>query len=194
MYPIHLSVASSRTTYHHGNLADEAISRALDAIECGGESKLSVRSLAESLGVAHRALYNHFGDREGLLAAMSARGFEMLASAVESHAKPAEFIRAYANFALTRPGLYGLMMQQSNASFDKHPRLRSAVDRMIEVSTHVLAVSVSDNETDLARRSVMRVWMLMHGGLALHAGGILRSRSEGEFVEELLAIAGFPTH
>lgn len=192
MYPIHHHVPNSRKTYHHGNLADAAVALALNAIELGGESKLSVRSLAESLGVAHRALYNHFGDRDGLLASVSANGFEMLTSAVESRATPADFIRAYADFALTRPGLYALMMQQSNASIDKHATLRSAVDKMIEVSSKTLAASSADSRGESTRRSVMRVWMLMHGGLVLHAGGILRSRSDSQFVDELLAIAGFP--
>lgn len=193
MCPIRQPVPSLRKTYHHGNLADEAITLALDAIEQGGENKLSVRSLAESLGVAHRALYNHFDDRDGLLASISARGFDMLVTAVESRPTPTEFIRAYTSFALTRPGLYALMMKQSNASIDKYPQLRAAVDRMIEVSTNVLAASAGDRDSDLARRAVMCVWMLMHGGLALHAGGILRSRSDDQFVEELLAIAGFPS-
>lgn len=192
MCPIRQPVPSSRKTYHHGNLADEAVILALNAIEQGGESKLSVRSLAESLGVAHRALYNHFGDRDGLLSSISASGFEMLTSAVTGRATPAEFIRAYADFALTRPGLYALMMKQSNASFHKHAVLRSAVDKMIDVSTKLLATSTADGDGNAARRSVMRVWMLMHGGLVLHTGGILRSRSDHEFVDELLAIAGFP--
>lgn len=176
----------ARETYHHGGLKLAALDLAETLVEA--EPDFSLRALAEKLGVAHRALYNHFGDRAGLLAELSARGFDALATAVGATRTPADFVRAYAGFALARPGLYTLMMRQTYAGFEGVPVLRAAADRMIAASLAVLAPDAADAES--GRRAVMRVWMLVHGGLSLHASGALRTRTDAAFVEELLAIAG----
>jgi AcrR family transcriptional regulator len=175
-----------RETYHHGGLKAAALEMAEGLIEA--EPDFSLRALAERLGVAHRALYNHFGDRGGLLAELSARGFDALARAVGATANPADFVRAYAGFALGRPRLYALMMQQTYAGFESVPALRAAADRMIAASLAVLAPDAPD--ADSGRRAVMRLWMLVHGGLSLHGSGALRTRTDAAFVAELLAIAG----
>src|SRR5512146_3266476 len=178
--------AVARESYHHGGLKAAALDLAERLIE--SEPDFSLRALAEGLGVAHRALYNHFGDRAGLLAELSARGFEALARAVGATHEPADFVRAYADFALRRPGLYALMMRQTYAGFEAVPALRAAADRMIAASLAVLTPDAPD--ADSGRRAVMRTWMLVHGGLSLHASGALRTRTDEAFVAELLAIAG----
>lgn len=178
--------ATPRDAYHHGQLKAAALDAAEARIELDPE--FSLRALAAELGVAHRALYNHFGDRAGLLAALSARGFEQLAANVAASAGARGFVRAYAAFALARPGLYALMMRQTYASFENDPALRAAADRLIAVALKTLAPDAPDAET--GRRTVMRLWMLIHGGLSLHAGGALRTRTDDAFVAELLAIAG----
>ncbi len=176
----------ARDTYHHGGLKAAALEAADRLVET--QPDFSLRALAERLGVAHRALYNHFGDRAGLMAELSARGFEALAQAVGRTSSPADFVRAYAGFALARPALYALMMRQTYAGFESVPALRAAADRMIAVSLAVLAPDAPD--ADSGRRAVMRLWMLVHGGLSLHASGALRTRTDDAFVAELLAIAG----
>jgi hypothetical protein len=124
-----------------------------------------------------------------LLVSLSARGFAMLASAVAGQTEPSAFVRNYADFALSRPELYAVMMRQSYAAFEQHEELRAAADKMIAASARVLAPGLVDGE--LVRRTVMRVWMLVHGGVALHSSGVLRARSDEDFITELLAIAGF---
>jgi AcrR family transcriptional regulator len=176
----------ARETYHHGGLKAAALELAESLIEA--EPDFSLRALAGRLGVAHRALYNHFGDRAGLLAELSASGFQQLAGVVAQTGNPADFVRAYAGFALARPGLYALMMQQTYAGFESVPALRAAADGMIAASLAVLAPEAPD--ADSGRRAVMRIWMLVHGGLSLHASGALRARTNEVFVEELLAIVG----
>jgi AcrR family transcriptional regulator len=178
--------AAPREAYHHGQLRTAALDAAEALIE--QDADISLRALAGGLGVAHRALYNHFGDRAGLLAALAARGFERLADAVAGAGSAEAFVRAYAGFALARPGLYALMMRQTYRAFETDPALRVAADRLISVALRVLAPGAPD--ADSGRRAVMRLWMLVHGGLALHAGGALRTRSDEDFVTELLAIAG----
>lgn len=175
-----------RDAYHHGDLKAAAVAEAERLIEL--DPDFSVRQLAGQLGVAHRALYNHFGDRAGLLAQLAAGGFRQLTAATAESDSPAGFITAYARFALARPRLYQLMMAQPYPAFEQEPDLRAAADRLIAVALAVLAPAASDAET--GRRQVMRHWMLVHGGLALHGGGVLRGRDDAGFIAELLAIAG----
>lgn len=176
---------TARDAYHHGDLKAAALAAAEQLIEVDPE--FSVRQLAGQLGVAHRALYNHFGDRAGLLAQLAARGYLQLAAATAGRDGPSGFITAYARFALARPRLYQLMMAQPYSAFERHPDLRAAADRLIAVAVAVLAPDASDADT--GRRQVMRHWMLVHGGLALHGAGVLRGRDADGFIAELLAIA-----
>ncbi|WP_197042083.1 TetR/AcrR family transcriptional regulator [Sandarakinorhabdus oryzae] len=175
-----------REAYHHGDLKAAALAEAERMIET--DPDFSMRQLAGQLGVAHRALYNHFGDRAGLLAQLAAAGFRQLAAATADADSVAAFITAYARFALARPRLYQLMMAQPYSAFERNPDLRAAADFLIGVALAVLAPGASDADT--GRRQVMRYWMLVHGGLALHGGGVLRGRDDAGFIAELLAIAG----
>ncbi|MEY4838535.1 MAG: hypothetical protein RLZZ475_2394, partial [Pseudomonadota bacterium] len=68
------------------------------------------------------------------------------------------------------------------------PSLRAAVDRVIAVALAVLATPDADEDT--RRREVMRVWMLAHGAIGLQRAGMLRLRSDADFIDEVLRIAG----
>lgn len=182
------SGVTGRADYHHGDLAAAAVDEALRLIAADPLATFSLRALAQKLGVAHRALYNHFADREDLLSAVAARGFARLAEVLAPMPDAATFMRAYVRFALDQPGLYGVMMGRSYDQFNGHAALRAAADRTIAVSLGVLASPGADDET--RRREVMRVWMIAHGGIGLHRAGVLRMRSNAGFVDEILRIAG----
>ena len=109
----------SKDGYHHGDLANALISAALAAVEQGGPEAVSLREIAQSLGVSRAAPYRHFADRDQLLAAVAARGFEDLNTAYKTAmAKPGDgkqrldtVNRAYFEFATARPGLHRLMFE-----------------------------------------------------------------------------------
>lgn len=179
---------AGRSAYHHGDLAAAAVDEALRLIAADPAAGFSLRALAEKLGVAHRALYNHFVDREALMAAVAARGFAGLAEALAAAPDAKAFLDAYVRFALAQPGLYDVMMARRYDQINARPDLRAAVDRVIAVALAALATPGADEET--RRREVMRVWMLAHGGIGLQRAGMLRLRGDGEFAEEMLRIAG----
>ena len=181
-------MSTRRTAYHHGDLNTAAIDAALELVGEDPSVGFSLRQLAEKLGVAHRALYNHFADREALLAAVAARGFGQLADALAAATEPAAFLAAYVRFALGNPGLYDVMTERHHAQINATPSLRSAVDRVIAVALAVLATPDAHEET--RRREVMRVWMLAHGAIGLQRAGMLRLRSDADLIDEVLRIAG----
>lgn len=157
-------------------------------IETGGVSALSFRALAKKVGITHRAIHNHFADKDTLLSAITVIGFRELA-ALLSKAKTAEdYVRTYATFALKYRDLYNVLTKQKYHQFKTVPEIRSSVDQVLLISLNFLASRIA--EIDAKRRAVARVWMLVHGGVGLHLAGALHPRSDDDFIEELLAIIG----
>jgi AcrR family transcriptional regulator len=109
----------TKTGYHHGDLANALTEAALKIVEGEGADALSLRDLASSLGVSRAAPYRHFADRDALLAAVAAQGFEALADIYEAaHARAGagttrlrRGMRDYMGFAWSRPGLHRLMFE-----------------------------------------------------------------------------------
>jgi AcrR family transcriptional regulator len=65
--------------YHHGNLRDELIRCGKAQLEAVGLADLSLRQIAAEVGVSQVAPKHHFGNKEGLLAAIAASGYADLA-------------------------------------------------------------------------------------------------------------------
>ncbi len=178
----------TRDNYHHGDLHQAVLNLARQRIDEEGAEKLSMRSLATKIGVAHRAIYNHFSDKDALLSAVAAGGFHELAGLLSKTKNAAGFVRTYATFALNHRQLYTIMMNRSYAQFEDVPELRTGADAMIATSKAVLAPEQGSD--DEKRRTVMRYWMLVHGGVGLHSSGTLKARPDEDFIKELLAVAG----
>jgi AcrR family transcriptional regulator len=70
----------TRTSYHHGALRETLLDATLRLIEAEGIAAVSLRRVAREAGVSPGAPYHHFADRADLLAALSARGYELLAA------------------------------------------------------------------------------------------------------------------
>src|ERR1700722_14633836 len=104
------------SSYHHGDLRGALVEAAAAEIERGGYENLSLRELAESLGVSRAAPYRHFADRRALLAAVAANGFDRLtaiyrnaiANGTTPQGRLAATGRAYLAFAAQRPQWFRL--------------------------------------------------------------------------------------
>jgi AcrR family transcriptional regulator len=70
----------------HGETTRQAL---LDAAETliadGGPEALSVRAVADTVGTTTRAVYSLFGSKDGLLAALAQRVYEMLGASLARH-------------------------------------------------------------------------------------------------------------
>lgn len=104
--------------YHHGDLRSSLLREAADLLAIEGIDALSLRRLADLVGVSRTALYHHFKDKHDLLCALAAQGFSELDAIMsetgELTAQSAAqryglFARRYLDYATTHPALYGLM-------------------------------------------------------------------------------------
>lgn len=179
-------MTTPRDQYRHGNLREAALDAALAMLAYGAPTKISMRAIAEQIGVAHRALYNHFTDRDALFAEIATVGFDRLNTALENVMGREHMLRAYLRFALSNPNLYDMMMTRKNSARSKHPTLDDAIRQLVRISRDHIAPNVSDDL--MARRLVMQTWMRLHGGISLYSHGFIIARDDDRFIEEMLQI------
>ncbi|MCP2680362.1 TetR/AcrR family transcriptional regulator [Maricaulaceae bacterium NA33B04] len=122
--------------YHHGEVRSAALDAALDLLERNGPDAVTMRAVAKAVGVDHRALYRHFPDREALLSAVAATGYEALLKAFGAPGKASRPLHAafaaYIDFALARPHLHALMLTRSRAAIDEDAALNAAVFAVLD--------------------------------------------------------------
>src|SRR5262247_2786085 len=95
-------------TYHHGDLRAAILEAAARMVEREGLAGLSVREAARRAGVSHNAPYRHFIDRDALLEALAAKGFDELMDALKERSGR-DLAHAYVRFALEHEQLFRLM-------------------------------------------------------------------------------------
>jgi AcrR family transcriptional regulator len=76
----------AKRSYHHGNLRQALLDAGVALIGEVGPKGFTIREVARRAGVSHNAPYRHFEDKDELLAAIAAEGFERLALAMKEHA------------------------------------------------------------------------------------------------------------
>ncbi|MGX5183864.1 TetR/AcrR family transcriptional regulator [Streptomyces avermitilis] len=123
--------------YHHGDLRRAILGAALDVIATDGPSALSLRDLARRAGVSHAAPAHHFKDRTGLLTAIAAEGYELLAAALADADDLRDAGVRYVRFATGHPAHFQVMftpellrandLELTTAKALAGERLRSAV-------------------------------------------------------------------
>lgn len=189
----------SPRAYHHGDLRAALIAAARTAVEQAGPEALSLRDLAEQLGVSRAAPYRHFADRRALLNEVAALGFEDLARAYDQAQAAApdattalrETARAYLALAFGRPGLFRLMFDSDLLGADAPPSLlKPAGDAWEGLKRAVAAVDPAAAPRDTTRRTIAG-WSTLHGFIALVQGGRLKGfmtepLTESELVEAIL--------
>lgn len=178
--------APARRTYRHGNLRAAAIAAAHEEVVAKGYAALSLRRVAERIGVAHRSLYNHFADREALLDAVAEIGFVELAAALTEARSTDDMVGTYVEFALRNARLYALMESRPHATMKHRPALQRAVHLVIGEALRVFGRPERGAAEN--RRSVMKVMFLLHGGISLHVAGILDVRGDAGLIAELQAM------
>jgi AcrR family transcriptional regulator len=111
--------------------AREILAAAGEVLERAGYEALSMRKLAERLGIRAPSLYKHFASKQALEAALISRGFEQQAALFEAALadSPQPIVAmagAYRDFARRHPHLYRLMY---DASLDRSLLTPGSEDR-----------------------------------------------------------------
>jgi AcrR family transcriptional regulator len=162
-----------RTSYHHGDLRNALVNAGVDMLAEEGVELLSLRGLARRAGVSHNAPYQHFADKDALLAAIAEQGFRLLAGyiddsqAVAGRAAIAERLvaagQSYVRFAVEHPHHFQLMFgPRAHADYPSlSVAARAAFDRLAEIAAEGQRQGALRGEDP--RQPAMVLWLAVHG-------------------------------
>jgi len=157
--------------YHHGELRTALVGTALTLLAEAGADALSLRAVARRAGVSAMAPYRHYADKEALLAAVAAHGFDGLRDTLRAADRqtPALVAQAvaYVGYALDNPALFRLMF--GSRRLDVSPELTAARDAAYAVLTDRVAAETPVEQDREAR--VLGCWSLVHGLALLFLDG-----------------------
>ncbi|NRQ36730.1 TetR/AcrR family transcriptional regulator [Nonomuraea sp. NN258] len=138
--------------------AAQIVQAARELIEEGGADALTMRALADRLGIRAPSLYKHFPDKAAVEARLIGIAMTELAEALEAARPPGDLLAlglAYRNYALTCPHLYRLM---SNG-----PLPREQLPAGVEERAAMPLVRTVGFDEALSRA----VWAFAHGMVTL---------------------------
>ncbi len=106
-----------KTAYHHGDLRQVLLDEAAAILRSEGPSALSMRKLADRVGVSRTAPYHHFEDKQALLCSIGEAGFrrfhrffyELSLNQSPSRGDFEHFVKTYVRFAVDNAEYYNLM-------------------------------------------------------------------------------------
>lgn len=169
---------------------------ALRRFEKEGEAGISLRKLAQDLGVSATTPYRYFKDKDAIMAALRADAFDRFAETMErtyATSQGPSFLRAraamqtYIDFALNSPSAYRLMFDGSPQDMADYPDLKRASLRARATMTMHVEAMVEERalpaETDTPMLGFV-LWSTLHGTLMLHLAGKLERDAMMRIVEE----------
>lgn len=165
--------------YHHGNLKNALIEKAIELVNITGEDGLSIRGVAKKCGVSYAAPYAHFKSKEALLLACREYVSELFADRLTN---------AIADLDSTDPETLNVLGNAYIAFFQRHPTYYDFIFNGKETCKMVLTLDEVEgnyppfevfrkvclaltkaygisHEEGLAR--LIRCWSLVHGATAL---------------------------
>ncbi len=184
--------------YHRGDLRSALTAAARGLLEADGLDAVTLRAVAQVVGVSRQAPYHHFADKSALLAAVAADGFAALTQAmkVRMDAENVANMRlmasglAYVAFAVRNPAWFRLMFGGSGQSFSTDEDLQRHRDECHAVMTQALDELGSLRPEELPAAS-LSAWSTVHGLAELINKGAVEAPSMDDpaaepFVREVL--------
>src|SRR5436309_2882962 len=169
-----MTTATGQRPYHHGDLRRTLVDEALTAIGRDGPAGLSLRELARRAGVSHAAPAHHFGDKVGLLTAVAAEGFDLLAATLRAAAtRTGSFLEvgvAYVGFAVDHPAHFAVMYRPDLYRVDDPAVVAASADAAESLHGGLDLLPspppVADRPT-----AALAAWSLVHGLATLWLSG-----------------------
>lgn len=189
-----------------GSTKDRIVAAAAALLDAGGQEAVTLRAVAEKVGISHNTPYRHFADRNALLAGVAIVDFERIARAFEARAAEAPAsaalrgaARDFIDYGLAHPARYRLLF--SDPGLPATEALRSAAFAPFAILVGL--VEQCQGEAALPASDPVRIagvlFAAIHGAIDLAIGG-RASAAKGldsawatvELLLDLLAPQAFP--
>lgn len=187
----------NQRAYHHGDLAAALVAEATAEVRATGAEDVSLRRLANAVGVSPSAAYHHFPDKATLLAQVGLAGVELLEerlrAAVAEHPgadagaavrRFAAVGRAYLDFADAEPHLFlhmfGPMCPKPEGPPDESGAYQVLLDCLDDLERHQLL------RPGIRPGLELLAWTSVHGAAELRLHGNLAEEELDALLEVLL--------
>jgi AcrR family transcriptional regulator len=170
---------AAKRPYHRLNLKQSLLDAAVGLIAEVGPRAFTLREVARRAGVSHNAPYRHFRDKDDLLAAVAAEGFDRLTEtmqkAMAKGRRAAQRLnlagRGYVQFALQSPQHLLVMFEGPQP---REPRPEHAASARRAFQTLLDAIAAAQAEGALPKGDPQRfavvAWSGVHGLAKLAIG------------------------
>jgi len=182
--------APARSSYHHGSLRESLIEASEALLAERGLEGFSLREVARRSGVSPAAPAHHFGDADGLLAAVATQAFDGLTAALEAgNARggddPVARLReqgvGYVDFALRHPGRFTLMFRSGLTKTEGLRRSAQAAFATLERGVRELYGVPAGQPLDAAQwNALLSIWSVVHGFAHLALAGQFEGFGSGK--------------
>lgn len=163
---------------------EQLVSAASKLLDSGGQPAVTLRAVAEQVGVSHNAPYRHFRDRSALLAAVAERDFIQLKETFDgelsagrgSEAALRNASAALVEYACAHPARYRLLFSDPGLTPDQN--LKDAALGSFQAFCLIVSRCQRDGvlpQEDAASLTGL-IYASIHGAIDLHLGG----RASGE--------------
>ena len=193
------SLEKTSSNYHHGNLRQTLLSAAAEMIATNGIESLSLRKLADKVGVSRTAAYHYFQDKNDLLCAIAANGFrrwqhsleQLNSNSILQKQKFEQYVLSYIEFATTYPEEYELMFgrsiwKQANCTVELQQISYATFQHQVDMIEYWQSAGLITGDNPL--RMAQIIWGTLHGIAKLFIDGVYTDVSR---VEEI-AISALP--
>lgn len=169
--------------YHHGNLREALVDAACHAVAEHGYETLSLRSLAEEVGVARSAPYRHFPDKEALLAEVARRGFERMREDLTAihHSTDSPRMkliatgRAFLQFTQANPQLFRLMYDaQLVHPATPYPELAEGMAGSYHLLEQLYQQYAPTSSVRKRQLRMITLWATLYGYAKVRRDGVLQ--------------------
>ena len=166
-----------------GGTKARLVAAASDLLDAGGQDAVTLRAVAERVGVSHNAPYRHFRDRSALLAGVAERDFHGLRQAFQAEGETPQnalsslraAVMAVAAYARKHPARYRLLFSDPDlASADG--ALQAAAFGSFQAFAAIIQQCQSDGvlqPIETARVAGL-IYATLHGAIDLEIGGRAR--------------------
>lgn len=159
-----------------------------------GTDGVTMRALADLMGISPMKPYHYFRDKEEILAAAMERAFNRFVAALEAAEKHEGTVmeramarrHAYVAFALAETDCYRVMFELPHPDTAKYPGLQAAMERAKAINRRGMDALIASGilEGDPAVLGNV-VWCALHGAVSAYIAGKLDSREELEAIVDV---------
>jgi AcrR family transcriptional regulator len=163
---------------------------ALSILEAKGPQAVTMRRVAEAVGITPMAIYHHFPNREALLDSITDREFAKFLGYIERRIAPGSPeeqvlgpLEAYIDYAFDRPRIFDYVFSQTRPAARRYPEdFRARRSPTLNPLADRVAEAMADGwmKKDDVWEVALELWAVTHGYVALYRAGRF-SLDEREF-------------